>query len=127
MLYLMTCYMYSRCYINVIFNDLLNVYMCSRCYINVIFNVMLKMSIIWVPISTGLLRWKSNLSSTAAEVFKRRQGERINYRKLIYRKGMYAFMPPQLKKGHVVLPDSSVNRIVCFCIHTTYSLPVLSD
>ena len=34
----------------------------------------------------GLLRWKSNLSSTAAEAFKRRQGERINYRKLIYRK-----------------------------------------
>ncbi|CAG2207768.1 BMS1 [Mytilus edulis] len=34
----------------------------------------------------GLLRWKSNLTSTAAVAYKKRQGERINYRKLIYGK-----------------------------------------
>ncbi|XP_063445799.1 ribosome biogenesis protein BMS1 homolog [Mytilus trossulus] len=34
----------------------------------------------------GLLRWKSNLTSSAAVAYKKRQGERINYRKLIYGK-----------------------------------------
>ena len=36
----------------------------------------------------GMLRWKSNLTTSAAEMYKRRQGERINYRKLIYGKGL---------------------------------------
>ncbi|KAK3583604.1 hypothetical protein CHS0354_039426 [Potamilus streckersoni] len=35
----------------------------------------------------GHLKWKSNLTEMAAESFRRRQRERINYRKLIYGQG----------------------------------------
>lgn len=37
----------------------------------------------------GNLKWKANLAAAAAESFKKRQTERINYRKLIYGKGKH--------------------------------------
>lgn len=43
----------------------------------------------------GNLKWKANLAAAAAESFKKRQTERINYRKLIYGKGEHNQQGPQ--------------------------------
>ena len=42
----------------------------------------------------GNLKWKTNIAAAAAESFKRRQTERINYRKLIYGTGNCMFVKP---------------------------------
>lgn len=42
------------------------------------------------------LKWKANLAAAAAESFKKRQTERINYRKLIYGKGKHNQQGPQI-------------------------------
>lgn len=44
----------------------------------------------------GNLKWKANLAAAAAESFKKRQTERINYRKLIYGKGKHNQQGPQI-------------------------------
>lgn len=45
----------------------------------------------------GNLKWKANLAAAAAESFKKRQTERINYRKLIYGKGKHSQGGAQLE------------------------------
>lgn len=37
----------------------------------------------------GHLKWKAKIAASAAESFKRRKSDRINYRKLIYGKGLF--------------------------------------
>lgn len=37
----------------------------------------------------GHLKWKAKMAASAAESFKRRKSDRINYRKLIYGKGLF--------------------------------------
>lgn len=46
----------------------------------------------------GNLKWKANLAAAAAESFKKRQTERINYRKLIYGKGKHSQGGAQLER-----------------------------